>query len=93
MHPFSFPKNQPQCTHYHFHGALLQGPMEITRLSEDLCRLQKRPRAPCPPPGSLAGSNPARSGRRDRAPSLLAGLATHSPTELTFLCGPAGCSF
>lgn len=23
--PFSFPKNQPQCPHYHFHGAVLQG--------------------------------------------------------------------
>lgn len=89
--PLLLPKNQPQCTHYHFHGALLQGPMEIARLSEDLCRLQKRPRAPCPP--------------RARWPALIQlgalrqsslsppGLAAHSPTELTFLCGPAGCSF
>ena len=79
--------------HYHFHGALLQGPMEITRLSEESGSLQKRPRAPCPPraPGR---SNPARSQHRDRAPSLLGGRpAAPSPTEPAFLCGPAGCSF
>lgn len=47
-------------SHYHHHGSRLQGPMEITRLSEELCRLEKRPRAPCPPLAPRP-SNPARS--------------------------------
>lgn len=52
--------------HYHFHGALLQGPMEITRLSEEPGAAFRKD--PGPPAHPAAG---ARRERRDRAASLL----------------------
>lgn len=67
--------------------------MEITRLSEDLCRLQKRPRAPCPPRARWPALIPRLLGAQRQSSLSPRGLAAHSPTELTFLCGPAGCSF
>lgn len=44
-----FLRTSLNASHYHLHGSRLQGPMEIIRLSEESCRLEKRPRAPCPP--------------------------------------------